>query len=100
MFNLLFQRDGHDHLLEVKATTAALTAGNRRVIESKVVDSAYINGAVVDYVSPEKGNISMNVGNQPVFAVFQSLAEQTRYSASVTSDVNPTKPISRWTCAM
>ena len=78
---------------EVKATTAALTAGNRRVIESKVVDSAYINGAVVDYVSPEKGNISMNVGNQPVFAVFQSLAEQARYSASVTSDVNPTKPI-------
>lgn len=78
---------------EAKATTTALTAGNKRVVESKVVDSAYINGNVVDYVDPEKGSISMNVGAQPLFAVFQSLAEQAKYSATITSEVMATKPI-------
>lgn len=78
---------------EVKSTTTALTAGNKRVVESKVVDSAYINGNIVDYVDPEKGSISMNVAAQPLFAVFQSLAEQAKYSATITSEVMATKPI-------
>ena len=78
---------------ESKSTTAALTAGNKRVVESKVVDSAYINGNIVDYIDPEKGSISMNVGAQPLFAVFQSLADQAKYSATITSDVMATKPV-------
>lgn len=78
---------------EVKATTTALTAPNKRVVESKVVDSAYINGNIVDYIDPEKGSISMNVAGQPLFAVFQSLAEQAKYSATISSEVLATKPI-------
>lgn len=78
---------------EVKSATTSLTSSNRRVIESKVVDSAYISGSVVDYVDPDKGSISMNVASQPLFAVFQSLAEQAKYSATITSDVIATKLI-------
>ena len=78
---------------EVKSTTTALTAGNKRVVESKVVDSAYINGNIVDYIDPDKGSISMNVAAQPLFAVFQSLAEQAKYSATITSEVMATKPV-------
>ena len=78
---------------EVKATTNSLTANNKRVIESKVLDSAYISGTTVDYVAPEKGSISLNVVDQPVFAVLSSLADQAQYSATATSEVKPGKLI-------
>ena len=35
----------------------------------------------------------MNVAAQPMFAVFQSLAEQAKYSATITSEVMATKPV-------
>lgn len=78
---------------EVKASTTALTAINKRVVESRVVDSAYIAGNVVDYIDPAKGSISMNVAGQPLFGVFQSLAEQAKYSATITTDVQANKLI-------
>lgn len=76
---------------EVKASANNLTAANKRVVESRVVDSSYISGNVVDYVAPEKGSISLNISQQPLFAVFQSLAEQGKFSASAASDVDPKK---------
>jgi len=78
---------------EVRSTTSALTAPNRRVVQSRVVDSSFIGGKIVDFIAPERGSITMNVVGQPMFAVLQSLAEQSNYTASVTSEVDPMKRI-------
>lgn len=79
---------------ESRATTNALMAQNRRVVENRVVDSSYISGAIVDYVDPGKGSVSMNVSQQQLYSVFRSLADQAGYASSISSDVDPKKLVS------
>ena len=79
---------------EVKEATTALTAKNNRVQETIISDEPYISGTVVDYVSPNKGNITLTVTNQPLFSVFQNVAEQAKYSTIVTDKVDTKKLVS------
>lgn len=79
---------------EVKEATAALTAKNNRVIKTSISDEPYMAGTVVDYVSPNQGNVSLTVSSQPLFAVFQNVAEQAKYSTVVTDKVESRKLVS------
>jgi type II secretory pathway component GspD/PulD (secretin) len=72
-------------------TADSLIASNYRVLETEVREDAYIRGVAVDYVSPREGSVSMNVVGQPLFAVFQGVAEQSKYAAIVASDVDVKK---------
>ncbi len=79
---------------EVKEATAALTAKNNRVIETTISDEPYIAGTAVDYVSPNQGSISLTLSGQPLFAVFQNVAEQAKYSTVITDKIDAKKLIS------
>lgn len=79
---------------EAKQTVQALTESNNTVVESIVVQTPYIKGRVVDYVSPEKGSVNMTVSQQPMIAVFQSIAEQGKYNVTVASDVKTSTIVS------
>lgn len=78
-----------------KEATAALTAKNNRVlIETTISDEPYIAGTAVDYVSPNQGSISLTLSGQPLFAVFQNVAEQAKYSTVITDKIDAKKLIS------
>lgn len=77
-----------------KKVTEALMVKNDRVFATSVTDEPYVQGVAVDYVSPNQGNVSINVVNQPLFAVFQGIAEQAKYSAVIASNVITQKPVS------
>jgi hypothetical protein len=79
--------------LGVTKVSDSLMSNNRRVLDTEVREDSYIKGVAVDYVSPQQGNVSMNVVSQPLFAVFQGIAEQAKYAAIVGSDVDIKKPV-------
>lgn len=78
----------------IATATKAVAANSNNRISTRVLNEPYISATAVDYVPATAGNITLSVGDADVYSVIYGIADQGKYSVTVTNAVDPKRKVS------